>query len=494
MPSRLSRPNIIIAKIAHHLIRLRADQRGTIAVMMGFLLPVMIGGLGIAFEISSWYRTTRAMQNAADAAAIAAAANGTTAYGVEARLVAANYNFNDGVNNVTVTPDSGTDKCPAGLSIASNPTPTCYRVRITSVVPLYLTQVVGYSGDNAGQKTLQSEAIAVQTEMKQPVCLLGLDQTPGSTAVTSNGGPNTNFTGCTVMSNSNGRCNGSDLQAYMGIAAGTNGGGAGCGNIQYSGQPPLADPYAKYADNIRTDLNNLRTKCSGGAPNYKFPQWTKQGNKWSGGNTWANKTVNVTGTDASTATVGNNLICGDVMLTTDVTLHAPNGEAVLYFENGRLDLNGHNLTTDNGSAVSIVFTGDANPPNGTTYNHYWWDNTNNPNTVLDINAAKTGPFPGMALYQDPQLPAGSDVDIKSAGASPTLRISGGVYLPEAQVTISGAIDRAIGGAQCLVMVAKDITINGTGSLYAQTPDGSGCKNAGLEMPMATVPSRGQLVY
>lgn len=67
------------------------DQRGTIAVMMAFLFPILIAGFGLGFEITNWYFKTRAMQNAADAAAIAAAANGSANYNVEAAAVAAQY-------------------------------------------------------------------------------------------------------------------------------------------------------------------------------------------------------------------------------------------------------------------------------------------------------------------------------------------------------------------------------------------------------------------
>lgn len=47
--------------------------------------------------------TTRSMQNAADAAAIAAATNGGSNYDAEARAVAAAYGFIDGANTVSVT-------------------------------------------------------------------------------------------------------------------------------------------------------------------------------------------------------------------------------------------------------------------------------------------------------------------------------------------------------------------------------------------------------
>jgi hypothetical protein len=67
-------------------------------------------------------------------------------------------------------------------------------------------------------------------------------------------------------------------------------------------------------------------------------------------------------------------------------------------------------------------------------------------------------------------------------------------MPNAHVTLSGAINKSSTGADCFVMVADDITINGTGSIYAQSPNGAGCKSAGLNMPSATIPGRAKLVF
>jgi Flp pilus assembly protein TadG len=467
--------NIVNAKlkIVRRLSSLRKDQRGTIAVMMAFLFPVLIAGLGLGFEITNWYLRTRSMQNAADAAAIAAAANASANYNVEAAAVAARYGYVNGTNNVTVTA-SNAAACPADPSI----TPPCYSVTISSVVPLFLTEVIGYTGNSAlngaRQQSLTSAAVATTTTEQEPVCLLALDPTSGITAFRSNGGPKADFSGCTIMSNASATCNGNDLDATWGLAHGTNN---GCGNNRRSGVPMVSDPYAYMASNIP---NDLPAKCSN-----TYPQESKQGNNWSGGTAWAAGTKTLTGT-ASLA--GNTLICGDLRLTGDVTIDAPNG-AVLYIENGLLDLQGHTLRTANGSSVTIVFTGD---PNSTSYNHIPTDNKNGGGGVLNIEAPKTGPFHGVAIYQDPALT--HNVDISYAGNSPTWDLTGAVYLPKAQVTISGAINKSANGAVCMMMVAKDVLINGTGMIYAQSPDGSGCKDAGLDMPTATIPGRSKLVF
>jgi Putative Flp pilus-assembly TadE/G-like len=469
MPLKLSVTTSNLRKARHALFGLHADQRGTVAVIMAFMFPILIGAFGLGFEITNWYLKTRAMQNAADAAAIAAATNGSSNYNIEASAVAALYGFVNGNNNVTVAA-SNSATCPADPSI----TPPCYSVTISSMVPLYLTEVLGFQGNSslngAREQTLTSAAVANNTTIQQPVCLLGLDTS--GTAVRSNGGPTTDFTGCTVMSNSAGTCNGSNLKATMGLAHGTNN---GCGITGHSNIPILSDPYAYMASNIPTDLP---TRCSN-----SYPQESKHGSTWSGGTTWTGS-KSLTGT-ASLA--GNTLICGDLRLTGDVTINAPSG-AVLYIENGLLDLQGYKLQTASGSAVTIVFTGT----NTGSYQHYPTDNSGGSNGILDIEAPKTGPFPGMAIYQDPSLTR--NVDFTYAGNSPTWDLTGGTYFPNADVTVSGVVNKSANGAQCFVMIAKDVLLNGNGAFYSQTPDGSGCQAAGLTMPTATIPGRTKLVY
>src|SRR5262245_24436531 len=113
-------------KIMRAVVRLRRDQRGTIAVMMALLFPALIAILGLGMEVTNWYMRTRAMQNAADAAVIAAATNGTANYDIEAAAVAASYGLVNGADSVTVT-SSDSAACPADPSV----TPPCYKVTIT---------------------------------------------------------------------------------------------------------------------------------------------------------------------------------------------------------------------------------------------------------------------------------------------------------------------------------------------------------------------------
>jgi Flp pilus assembly protein TadG len=151
---------------------------------MGFAMIPIVGAMGIGFEVSNWYMRKHAMQNAADAATIAAATNGSSNYNIEAKAVAAQYGFVDGANNVTVTA-SNTASCPAGGN-------NCYSVTIASLVPLYLSPVVGYGGNTIlngkPQQSLTATSVATQGPTPTQFCLLALASS-GAQGIRSNGAP-----------------------------------------------------------------------------------------------------------------------------------------------------------------------------------------------------------------------------------------------------------------------------------------------------------------
>ena len=453
------------------LVRLRTDRRGGVAVVMGLLFPMLLAGLGLGFEVSSWYLRSRAMQNAADAAVMAAASNGEDNFNDEAASVAAHYGFVDGANNVSVAA-SNDAPCPEG----ANATPPCYSVSISSRVPLYLSQLVGFAGDlksnGVTQKLLTSAAVAFQTTIQQPLCLLALSH--NGTALRTNGAPNSDFNGCSVMSNSKATCNGSDLMANYGLAAGSN---DGCGVKKKSNIQPVTDPYAKYATNIPADTCGTGANAYPQEPHKKSDPPLPPTNAWSG-------TKSISGTLQ---------VCGDVQLNANTVISTSDNliGAVIVIYNGQLDLNGHTLSTASGSAVTIVFSGTSSNNN---YVHAPTDNSTGQGGVLNIQAPSSpqAPFPGIAIYQDPALNNGVDITYK--GNNPAWDITGGVYLPNSNVTMSGDVNKSSNGADCFVMIANTVLINGTSNIYQQSPYAAGCKTAGLNVPTATIPSRSQLVY
>jgi len=363
--------------IVNHLRRLRADQRGTVSVVMGVLLIPLVGALGIGFEVSNWYMITRGMQNAADAAAIAAAINGGSNFDVEAKAVAAQYGFVHGTNNISIRALEK-QPCPAGGN-------TCYSVTISGYTPLLLSQVVGFTGDTTLNGTLEkklSSAAVANAIQPQDICMLALASSGAAQGIRTNGSPTGNMNGCNSMSNTAAQCNGHDLGLGISFAVGSN---SGCGAKQVS-NPLLKDPYSYLATANPGGIPPLSSSgCAG-----SYPQETTHGNAVNPPTTLVpgvltlnpNPLTHVPVTSLSLSG-GNNFMCGDQVLTANVVI-TTSAPSVLIIENGQLDLNGHTLSSS-GSGLTLVFSGD-NPsgPHAPSYTHAPTDNTNGPGGVLDI--------------------------------------------------------------------------------------------------------------
>jgi hypothetical protein len=262
------------------------------------------------------------------------------------------------------------------------------------------------------------------------------------------------------MSNTGATCNGHNLNATYGDAHQTNN---GCGITQRSNVSAVADPYSSLATNI-THTCVLYPQEPAKKTDPPLPPVT---NQWSG----------------AVLLPAIKHVCGDLQLTGDTTLTTASPGSVLIIENGQLDTGtgnggfckkGCTLQTAPGSALTIIFTG---PDSTGIYTH-----APTGGGTLDFPAPTSGTWKGIALYQDPNLPSGADVNISAAGNSPTWNITGVVYLPHSSVTFSGAVNKSSNGASCLLLVVDNITINGTGSILA---NGS-CAAAGVTLPTNNV--------
>ncbi|MNE02983.1 hypothetical protein D3C80_954690 [compost metagenome] len=430
-------------KAAHALFR----ENGNVGPLGALMIVPLVGALSLAIEGGNWYLTQRSMQHAADSAAIAAATNGDVGYAAEARAVSTRYGYSNGSNN-TVVDAIDTAACPAP-STATN----CYRVTISRPIPLYLTRIVGFSGDTVvggrSAQTVVAQAVARPRGRGENYCLIGLSSTGQSIRI--NGGPNVDLAGCDMFSNSALRCNGanSDTGVYYGDAVGTS----NCGQEQRSGQPPLTDPFSQLSANPPIPANT----CS------SYPQGTS-GPTLSTSDSWASPVKK----------------CGDARLTTDVNVTTPNSVLVVY--NGKLDLNGHKLQTSGSGSLTVIFSGVSTNGGSTTYSHVPVNSTGT--GVLDIAAPKTGALKGVALMQDGRLTGNrNSLDLLYTGNDPTLLVQGLIYMPNGNFDIRGAINKKTNGVSCIGIVAKTILVSGTGSIFDNPTDE--CREAGLDMP--TIP-------
>ncbi len=466
---------MIFSWFSNRYHRFCADERGATAIVMGLMMIPLMGFLGIGFEVSNWYMITRAMQNAADAATLAAAINNSANYDVEARAVAASYGFVNGVNNVLIGV-SNTATCPLTAG-QTTPDTNCYSVTISGYTPLLVSQIVGYQGNGSINGSLQKQlnALAVaKPSSPAEICVLALAGSGTNPALHTNGAPTADMNGCSSMSYTGADCNGHNLGIGTSFTVGST--NNGCGARQKTNvarlNPP--DPYLSQISGNINAFHSPAVACPGG---FGTPE-TVHGHTISGG-TPRHGTFNLSS--------GNTYWCGDQWLDGDVTINTPaTGGAVLVIENGQLDLNQHKFLTDLpcsppavtsncSSGLTIVFTGSDG------FNHMVTD-TQGPGGVLDITAPTTGPWAGMAIVQDPNLT--NVLDISQAGNSPTLNITGLIYMPHATITLKGAINKSTNGTNCVVMVADNFQISGTGGIAKS--DVGNCKGAGLTMPTVGV--------
>jgi len=395
-----------------------ANEDGASVIFIALTMPALVGSMGLAAEVSFWRLHQRSMQNAADAAAIAAATNGGSNYVAVAKGVASQYGYHDGTGQVAVAVSN-----PA---TATGCTSGCYTVTITDQVPLFFSQVVGYQGsataNNQKVSTLTASSVATGT-VAYPYCVLALAGS-GKQGITSDGAPSTNLNGCNTMSNTGSTCNGHNLNASVGNAHGTNN---GCGNFQNSNVATVSDSFAKLASNIPANGCGSYPQ----EPVKKNDPALPVSNQWAGSYNFG----------------GAQMVCGDQQLTADTTIN----NTVLVIENGQLDTNGFTL---HGSNLTIVFSGASN----NSYQHIPTGGG-----TLDIAAPTSGNWSGVAIYQDPALTKG--VDMSAAGNSPTWNITGLVYLPHASVTLSGAVSKSSTGQSCFELVVDNLTVNGTGAIF-----------------------------
>jgi hypothetical protein len=418
-----------------------AERRGAVSTIMTLMLVPMVGAIGMATETSGWFFMQRAAQNAADAAVMAAASNGcdpaaacaaspslSPTYVQEAKAMSASYGFADGASNAAVTAvDTAT--CPSP-SVATN----CYKVTITKKVPIALTTLVGYNGTttvNGEPAVLVSASAIASAPVPAQDCVLT------KTSFQTNGAPKFDAGGCYAYSDGTATCNGAGGQGFAGL--GFTGGFVEGSDTKCNGTPVSTNAPDPFATTLAS---------------HPISGCTKVG---SGGTFTAPATLSLSGTCYQ--------VNGSLAIPaggTTITTSGASG-SILEISGGNLILNG-NLTAAVGQGLTIVFTGASGATPGFITG----------SSTINFGAPTTGPWSGVALYQDPATGASSP---SYGGNSPTFDITGLIYAPNANMAFIGAINHETGGYACIAFIVNTLTIKGTGSIFANPT--SQCYRAGL---------------
>jgi hypothetical protein len=378
---------------------------------------------------------------------LAAAANASSSYGAEARATAGQVGFK-GQNGTdfVITPQNV--NCPGTSSGLG-----CYQVTVTQKLPLYLTRIVGYTGNsvmnNGQQRATTVSAVAIATgKVAYNYCIIGLGTNgnvgPGSGANNVDlSGSGADFSHCAARSNGQVKCTSVDF----GIVLAPNQQGGTCGSDFRTDTTTYSDPFANR--NISTAIANTLAGVS--ATPCSTPQPALQ----------------------ATLSAQVTLICAsNNTLQQDVTTSGAFDNSVIIVYNTTLNMNGHNLTSATGKGATIIFTGP-----GTTNLPTWFTGAG----TVEIRGASAGAYQDFAVFADPKYTTTQPYN-PGGGSHFNINVLGTVYAPNTDLAIQGSMSSTIGSYSCISLIAKSLYVNG-GSMDNDPLD---CLALGFNLPTTTV--------
>lgn len=417
-----------LEQLHKRLIALWRDNRGSVLVVAGAALPVLVGVLGLGTDAGIWYVNKRVGQTQADAAAISGAferAKGNTSNVTPSAL-------KEAVRNGYV------NAAPNTLVVHNPPTSGPNTGQADSVEVIVTNrQALMFSSLFLDTVSIRVRSVAsVQTT--GTACVLALDPTANS-AITNSGSSTVNMPGCVLASNSS-SATAINITGSTSITAESLW-TAGNYALDGSAAMTLAKPATINAWAIDDPYAGKLTPVVGACK----PT-----------NSFTNVTVTITaGTYCNGLSVGSNstvtfepgtyyINAGDFTVAANATVRC-------------------NCTGTDG--VTIVLTTDgAESTIGTV--------TINGGADVQLKAPSDGlsEYSGLAFYQDPRAPTGTPNARFNGGA--LMNITGAVYFPNRQVQWSG--NNSPSGPSCTQIIGKTVTFIGNSTI-----NNTGCVAAGV---------------
>jgi Flp pilus assembly protein TadG len=391
------------------LCRFHADRAGGVAAAFAIALTVMIGFGGAATEIGTWLLTRRAMQGAADAAAVSAV--NATAHGgpditTQAKGVAAQNGWTHGSNGVTVT----VNQPPSVGNFTGNA--QAVEVIIAQAQPLFFSALL----PSVTAPTIKARGVAAPNPVVGNGCLLALG-TGNSLQLSGNG--RLTLTGCDADGNGNISLNGNAVLGAHNFDIGGTTSLSGNAAINLTNGPgtkndpvPFTDPYAGQ----RSFTKPATCATYGGA-----------------------------------TTIAPGAFCGLNISGGNVTMQS----GIYYIEGGTFSVSGNATLTSQSPGVTIVLTSTvAAPSSFATVNI-------SGNANLNLTALATGTTRGLVFFQDPAQPAGATENLSGNG---NISLTGAVYFPNETIDLSG--NGSLSSATCLQIIGLRVTGSGNAGLAA----------------------------
>ncbi len=493
----------------------RTNHPGQIFPILTCGIFVLVGFLGLAFDLGIARNSRRQMQNAADAAAIAAAqalSKGQD-YSAAAQAAAAQNGFTDGHStrmssyNVSVS-----TAAPSGGSYSGNA--EALQVTISQLQQTYFLRALGMN-------SMAIKATAVGLAKSGTACIYALDPS-GNSALSMNGNITVNSS-CGILVDST-STSGLYVNGNVSIAdtfTGVVGNYSANGNVSFTPTPnagiaAFADPLSGLTPPTVPTCTQASTNKSGtlavSSPQTINPGVYPSGVSVSGNfgtvtfaaGTWGNSisasgngsivlnpgqyqnsngtgnSLSLNGNTAVTMNTGQYTFCGPVNLngnTSTATLSpgfyyggiSINGNQAIRFNPGTYILGGGGLSI-NGNTSSMSGTGV------TFYNTSGQGGYGkiklNGNTQVNLTAPTSGSLQGILFFQDPSISSGAGSIINGNSSS---TFDGALYFPTTTLTYNG--NSTLNGYT--ILVAYDLVWNGNSSIgnnYSSLADGSPIKS------------------
>ena len=382
------------------------SQKGTVAILVALLLPVLMGLMALAIDMGYVLLKRNEMQVAADSAALfaASARQHGQDIGAASSLVQAATAANGFLNNLQGTvvtvliPPGGSQSYAADTQYVS--------VTVTQPVNAFLAWIFGVIQTNTS-----ATAVAGPAGGGNP-CLLTLGTSGTSLSVVGNSVVTANTCGIYVNSNS-----GSALQVT--------------GNVTVTATPILV--VGGYSKNGNVTMGPVTTGAAATTDpfsNLPLPAFSAC--------TYTNYSKSGNGDLVLSA----GTYCGGISITGNHGITLSPGVFVLY--GGGMNLTG-NISPIQGNNVMIYNSG-----NGSTYPYSGLNLSGN--LTLHLSAPTTGIYGGMLFMQDPENTQTASI-VGNSGAL----LAGNLYFPNSTLNLMGNSGTSIPTGS---LVAQKISITG----------------------------------
>jgi hypothetical protein len=420
--------------IRQALKRLWNDKRGNVIVIAGAALPLIVGSAGLATDTIQWTLWKRQLQRAADSAALAGVYDRLSSSGATTTVAATvthdlDLNFHSAVALKTGYPvvvfpsDSGAKTNQVQVTLAVQQ-PLTFSSMFLSAAPTIIANATAAGVPGSGE-----------------YCVVSLENRASQAGITIGGNAKIDMN-CGMISNSpasnSALANGSSSSVKATVMAAV-------GGVAASNKWTI-DSYEPYSSALTDPFANkpMPTPSScGGFPSANDLDFTANPNHQSG-----------------------QVVCysSDMKIQGNVKLGA--ATYILDAASVKMTSSSASLTCDGCTIILTSSTAATNPSSIGTISIS--------GGALDLKAASTGDYAGMAMYQDRRAldSAGSNIINGNSGS----KVQGVLYFPGQELTYNGDGTTT---AQCTQFVARRVVFSGNNTTTNKFEKGSNCGLLGM---------------